>query len=74
MIADLGFAKNVNDLDQEKITGWFGTPLYMDPQTLWRESYTYKRDIWSLGATIFEMLTGSQPFTARNTLELKENI
>jgi serine/threonine-protein kinase ULK/ATG1 len=31
----------------------FGTPMYMAPQILAEENYTYKCDIWSLGVIAY---------------------
>jgi serine/threonine protein kinase len=40
-----------------------GTPLYLAPETLAnRKEATMKSDIWSLGCTVYEMLTGCPPF------------
>jgi serine/threonine protein kinase len=68
-IADLGFAKKVLSL-KEKVASRVGTPLYMSPETLKGLNYDYRSDIWSLGATYFELLTGVPPFIANSEAEL----
>ena len=60
-IADFGFAREINH-DQHLDT-IFGTPLYMAPEVMKGDKYSFKADIWSLGITMFEMLVGSHPFT-----------
>ena len=35
-----------------------GTPLYMAPEVIENQKYTSKADVWSLGALLFQMLTG----------------
>jgi len=39
-----------------------GTPLYMAPEGL---QYNSKADLWSLGAIVFQCLTGKTPFQAQ---------
>ena len=39
-----------------------GTPIYMAPEVLRGEKYTIKCDVWSIGTTIYELVTGYLPF------------
>ena len=47
-----------------------GTPYYMSPQILEKKPYTSKCDIWSLGATLYELRYKSPPFNAYTLDEL----
>jgi serine/threonine protein kinase len=42
----------------------------MAPETLKGDRYNYKSDIWSLGVTYFELITGFPPFLANDENEL----
>lgn len=39
-----------------------GTSLYLAPETLNGGGYDEKIDLWSLGITLFRLLTGKTPF------------
>lgn len=49
-----------------------GTLAYMSPEQTGRMNRTidYRTDFYSLGATLFELLTGRPPFTAQDDLEM----
>ncbi|RLI68453.1 MAG: hypothetical protein DRP02_12565 [Candidatus Gerdarchaeota archaeon] len=62
-IADFGIAREVKDT-MTRVTGRTitGTLLYMAPECLRGEKPTVESDIYSLGATIYELLNGEPPF------------
>lgn len=64
-LTDLGLAKEIvgiDDLQREGHT--VGTPAYMSPELCrGREDVDARTDIYSLGATLYHMLTGTPPFT-----------
>ena len=73
-LADLGIAKtNFNDPTakfKEK-TQLTGTPAYMSPeQATDPNSVDIRADIYSLGVTLFEMLTGTKPYTGSETVDI----
>jgi serine/threonine protein kinase len=51
-----------------------GTVSYLSPEALRGEQLDQRSDIFSLGVTMFEMLTGQLPFKGRWTLEIIANI
>ncbi|CAK62140.1 unnamed protein product (macronuclear) [Paramecium tetraurelia] len=69
-IADFGFAKRFDKLDEDLMTSLVGTPLYMSPQVLLRKQYTSKCDVWSIGLIFYEMIEGKTPWNVRDILDL----
>jgi serine/threonine protein kinase/Tfp pilus assembly protein PilF len=67
-ITDFGIARSLAD-SATRLTekqGRSGTLVYMSPQQLNGEHSTYCDDIYSLGATIYELLTSKPPFYSGN--------
>src|SRR5436305_11155088 len=68
-IADFGIARTLAEslksvtLEQQ---GRSGTLVYMSPQQLDGECGTHLDDIYSLGATLYDLLTGKPPFYSGN--------
>jgi serine/threonine protein kinase len=58
-IGDFGFAKKTKTT-VEKYN--IGSPVYMSPESLKRNIYSIKSDIWSIGIMAFEMLHGELPW------------
>jgi serine/threonine protein kinase len=57
-LIDFGLSKNYSHEDALKTS--VGTPMFMAPEVL-KSNYTSKCDIWSLGITMFVLLTGKVP-------------
>jgi serine/threonine protein kinase/Flp pilus assembly protein TadD len=67
VVTDFGIAKAVSAAGRESLTQTglaVGTPAYMSPEQASGEGEPDGRsDVYSLGCVLFEMLTGSAPFT-----------
>ena len=72
-MADFGFA--IKAADASKYSKYnVGSPLYMAPESLKRNEYSFKTDIWALGVILHELLTGQTPWKAKNEKELVRKI
>jgi len=70
-LIDLGIASRMSDASSS--TG-FGTPAYMPPEQSEKGQCGQYTDIFALGVMLFEMLTGTIPFTGETTAEIREQI
>jgi serine/threonine protein kinase len=69
MLTDFGLAqKIVKDASEVGEREAFGTPAYVSPEQISRAATDQRTDIYSLGATLFHLMTGEQPFNGA-TLE-----
>jgi serine/threonine-protein kinase len=64
-ILDFGLAKILEDVSATA-SGVLGTPWYMSPEQVLGTSIDARSDIYSLGVTLFEVLTGELPFKGRD--------
>lgn len=71
-IADFGFARALQP--QRMAETLCGSPLYMAPEILHHHKYDAKADLWSIGAVLFEVISGKPPFDAINQFQLLRNI
>lgn len=74
-IADFGLAILAAGTTQLTATGTFmGTPGYLSPEQCLGENVDQRTDIYSLGVTLYEMLTGVTPLKADSPLALLRQI
>ena len=72
-IIDFGIAL-VNDSDVSRIEGIAGSPSYMSPEQVQSAEITPRSDLYSLGAVMYELLTGFRPFRANSLSKLLHQI
>ena len=69
-IADFGIAASVSDsVSRVSVrAGSSGTPVYMSPQQMMGDKPAVTDDIYALGATLYDLLSGKPPFHSGNIL------
>ncbi|CAD8150750.1 unnamed protein product [Paramecium octaurelia] len=74
-LADFGFALCKNVQNGVEIQNYnVGTPMYMAPETLLNNHYSFKSDLWSAGVVLYEMVFGQQPFRSQTEPELVQKL
>ena len=66
-LADMGLAREVSDYETAEAEAGraYGTPYYISPEQIRGEiNIDFRADIYSLGATLYHMVTGKVPFEA----------
>ena len=72
VVSDFGIARAVDAAGGPALTALtstgvaIGTPLYMSPEQIIGGEVDGRSDVYSLGCVLYEMLTGSPPFTGPN--------
>ncbi|HMA12803.1 MAG TPA: serine/threonine-protein kinase, partial [Steroidobacteraceae bacterium] len=72
-IIDFGIAL-IDGSDMSRIEGIAGSPSYMSPEQVQSRELTNRSDLYSLGAVMYELLTGTRPFRAGNLAKLMHQI
>lgn len=72
-ITDFGLSKQ-NILDNYSAYSFCGTPEYLAPEIIENQGHGKAVDWWSLGAIVYEMLTGLPPFYSKDKEKLFNNI
>ena len=74
-LADLGLARAIDDKEAALAEAGkaYGTPYYISPEQIRGEvNIGPQADIYSLGATLYHMVTGSVPFNGKNPTEVMQ--
>ncbi|NND36690.1 MAG: protein kinase [Gammaproteobacteria bacterium] len=72
-IIDYGIAI-LKDADISRIEGIAGSPSYMSPEQITSAEISQSSDLYSLGAVMYELLTGFRPFRASTLTRLLNQI
>ncbi len=68
-VLDFGLSKLAN-VEVAPTDGIWGSPYYISPERVGQKAEDFRSDVYSLGATLFQALTGHPPFEADTPEEL----
>ncbi|XP_034936090.1 serine/threonine-protein kinase PLK1-like [Chelonus insularis] len=71
-IGDFGLATRP-DGQRRRVTVC-GTPNYIAPEVLYKQSYSFEADVWALGCILYALLAGQPPFEAATLKETYSKI
>jgi uncharacterized RDD family membrane protein YckC len=74
-VGDFGLSKSLKDSTHLTSSGKFiGTPAYSSPEQVRGRDVDFRTDMYSLGATLYALLTGKPPFGGRGAGEVLARI
>jgi serine/threonine protein kinase len=72
-IMDFGISKSIDgDNDGAQTSARIGTIYYMSPEQIKGKNVNKVSDIYSIGCTFYDMLTGKPPFDSKNEFDVME--
>jgi serine/threonine protein kinase len=74
MVVDFGLSRNIKKIASMKTSEFAGTLAYAAPEQAKENTVNEKTDIWSLGITLYELLTFRNPFTSDTVKQTIEKI
>lgn len=73
VLTDFGLSKI--GMEKNEVTNSFcGSPEYMPPEILKRVGYNYSVDFYTIGAILYELVTGLPPYYSETTEDILINI
>jgi CheY-like chemotaxis protein len=69
-LVDFGLARGREDQDLTGTGEAIGTPHYIAPEVLRGQQSDIRSDLYSLGATLFELLTGRKPYSGATAFDV----
>ncbi|HEV7515368.1 MAG TPA: serine/threonine-protein kinase, partial [Thermoanaerobaculia bacterium] len=73
-LCDFGIAKAVSKANQTQMGALKGKLQYMSPEQAWGKAVDARSDLFSLGAILFEMLTGERLFPGDSEMSILEAV
>ena len=76
-VGDFGLSVSTLAKDDSYVTATgviMGTPAYAPPEQLRGDELDVRADIYSVGATLFTLLTGQAPFEGKNAVQVVANV
>ena len=71
-LTDFGWSNYISEEDERRTV--CGTPIYLAPEIIKEHGHDERVDVWCIGVLLFELITGSVPFTGSDIDTLKTNI
>lgn len=69
-VVDFGIAMLRGELKRENGNTIYGTPFYMSPEQIENSTIDHLSDIYSVGVTLFHLVTGIVPFNGLSPMEI----
>ena len=69
-LVDFGIAKKVNKTTSTKTTELAGTAYFIAPEQALGQNLDIRADLYSVGASLYYVLTGQFPYNGKNTIEI----
>jgi TonB family protein len=73
-LCDFGIAKAVSKAGQTQMGALKGKLQYMSPEQAWGRPVDARSDLFSLGAVLFEMVTGERLFNGESEISVLESV
>ncbi len=69
-LADFGIARSASSQTMTQTGSIMGTPYYISPEQIKGGNVDHRSDIYALGATLYELVTGKPVFSADSSIEI----
>ncbi len=73
-LTDFGVAWMENEATLTRTGGILGSPAYMSPEQILGRSVDRRSDVFSVAATLYQLLTDRLPFTGSGLMEMAHNV